>query len=960
MLIKIYDKTGILKAEISPDNSSTQVKEIQGGNVLTLSFTLPRHIALDVDDYADFMWERYRLTKQYRPKQKSTVEWIYNLKMYGAESLIRNFLVIKSVDGDNEPEFSLTASPREHMALIAKCINDGFGTNDWKVGRVEGNDNIVIDYRGKYCDEALRELAEKVGVEYWAEGTTLNLCRCEHGESVELGYNNGLLSLDCGDADNVKFYTRLFPVGSSRNIDPERYGSSRLRLPGGQRFIEVNADKYSRVDHYEESAFADIYPHYTGMVTSVRSEEVVGNDGNKFTVYYFKDDNLPFDPNEYEIGRLVKRVSFQEGSELAGLGNEDNGTYFFEVNFNSDTREFEIITIWPYDDGTQLPGATLRPKPGDCYIPWNIRMPDEYYRLAEAEFLDAVDKFNTGHALDIAVYKAPTDHVWIEQNNIDLQVGRRIRLISDKYFPEQGYRDSRITKITRKVNLPSQMDLEIGDAISCRSLDKVRDSIADIRNFVESGKAGLPDIVRTGDKTPWTDNNLLSALRSMREFLSKTRDDTAEGVITFLRGLVSKELARLDGGATFGETIDSMLAGKGTLVTKDGRVQTDRLEVRGSAMFTELIVNRLMAQESDMMLSESGHIEKAEEQPDGTWLLTIRKRWDFDWTAIAEHDIVYGDINTLLADGSYVTSWMRVLSVNQAANTLSVLLYPDAEVPGGANHAPVAGMNIIHRGNTVDTTRQSCWYLSSREGCIVYLEGVTKPILEQDNYHIIIGKLKRLDIFNDYPINYGHPYIYVRGLLAKEIYRVDYKGSPVYERRYLGQWDPAGLYIMDYVAADNRHWQDTVTHLGCVWICVVKAATVGRPPAYNNPEWDLYEGNPDLKVEILGAPHAVNPRRFSATLGIRAVICNQDVTADILPQDIQWTRYSEDSSGAQRAASDNVWAAKHAPAGGSLTITEADLDKESGLPPVVIFTVTVTLRDGASEPRTASAKIRIR
>ena len=107
--------------------------------------------------------------------------------MYGVESLIKNFLVIKSVDGDNEPVFTLTASPREHLVLIVKCINDGFGTNDWKVGKVEGVDNIVIDYRGKYCDEALRELAEKVGVEYWGEGTTVNLCRCEHGEPLTLG-----------------------------------------------------------------------------------------------------------------------------------------------------------------------------------------------------------------------------------------------------------------------------------------------------------------------------------------------------------------------------------------------------------------------------------------------------------------------------------------------------------------------------------------------------------------------------------------------------------------------------------------------------------------------------------------------------------------------------------------------------------------------------------------------------
>lgn len=679
MLIKIYDKTGKLKAELSPENSSTQVKEIQGDNVLSLSFTLPRHIALDVDDYADFMWERYRLTKQYRPKQKSTVEWSYNLKMYGVESLIKNFLVIKSVDGDNEPVFTLTASPREHLALIARCINDGFGTNDWKVGKVEGTDNIVIDYRGKYCDDALRELAEKTGVEYWVEGTTVNLCRCEHGETVTLGYDKGLVSLDCGDADNVKFYTRLFPVGSSRNIDPAKYGSSRLRLPGGQRYVEVNADKYSRVDHYEESAFAGIYPRYTGTVSSVRSEQLTGEDGNKFTVYYFKDDNLPFDPNQYEIGGLVKRVSFQEGSELAGLGNEDNGTYYFEVNYDSDTREFEIITIWPYDDGTQLPGATLVPKPGDRYIPWNIRMPDEYYRLAEAELLAAVNKYNDDHALDVAVYKAPTDHVWIEQNNVDLTVGQRVRLESEKYFPGIGHRDSRITKITRKVHLPSQMDLEIGDALSRRTLDKVQDNITGIKNYVESGKAGLPDIIGTGDSTPFTDTNILSALRTIKEIakraLSRLHDDEAAGLIKFLAGLevgtykegLSGAKIDKDGNAVFGELltrlkatlaqlqvngasefrgqlssedfISGFIGGKGWAIMKRevlnalGIPETkytaefDDLIVRGTMRVFELVISQLLGENDNRIFTAMLEVDHYDPATGKVWLDTFEGRY---------------------------------------------------------------------------------------------------------------------------------------------------------------------------------------------------------------------------------------------------------------------------------------------------------------------------------------------
>lgn len=584
MLITIYDSVGNPKVDLSPNDSSTQVKEVQGDSVLSLSFTHYEHIELDVDDYADFLGERFWLTEKYRPRQNSRKEWVYNLKLYGVESMIKRLLVIKTVDDEDDPVFTLTAPPHEHVAMIVKCMNNGLGNiTDWKVGKVDGTENIVIDYFGKYCNEALKEIAEKVGAEAWVEGQTVNICKCEHGEPIPMGYDKGLLSIDPGTADNVKFYTRLYPVGSSRNIDREKYGFSRLQLPGGQKYVEINAEKYGRVDHYEADAFADIYPRRTGIVSNVRSEVKTGEDGNPFTIYYFSDNNLPFDPNAYEIGGLVKRVSFQEGSELAGLGQEDNGTYFFEVNFNSSTREFEIITIWPYDNDMQLPGDKLIPKIGDKYILWNLRMPDEYYALAEEEFMSAVDKYNADHNLDISVYKAPTDHVWIEDNDVVLTIGQRIRLESDEYFPETGYRDSRITKITRKVNLPSSMDIEISDALSRTSQEKMTDSIADVRSYARSieESINLPDMIRTGDKTIPTDNNIFSARRSLREFISRLKDDRTPFKVSSDKGF---EVGNYSAGATGGIIgIDE----KGESFAEVGK-----LWVRVKAFFEELTIVR--------------------------------------------------------------------------------------------------------------------------------------------------------------------------------------------------------------------------------------------------------------------------------------------------------------------------------------------------------------------------------
>ena len=539
MIITIYDKSGKARAEISAGDSSTQQKGVQSDNVLSLSFTHYEHIPLDVNDYVDFEGERYWLTERYVPAQKSEGEWTYDVKLYGIESMIKRFLVLETTDGNAEPVFTLTATAREHVAMVVKCINNGMGhTTDWKVGRVDGQELIVIDYEGKYCDEALKEIAEKVGggAEWWVEGQTVNICRCEHGEEIELGYGKGLTSLERETGNSSKFYTRLFAIGSSRNIDAEKYGHSRLMLPGGRQYVEVHTDEYGVYDHYEKDAFSGIYPRRTGEVSSVRSEEVKGDDGKTFTVYYFKDETLSFDPNEYELAGEKKRVSFADG-DLAGLGESDD--HYFEVNFDSKTREFEIITIWPYADNTQVPGGKLVPKAGDHYILWNVRMPEEYYRKAEEELMAAVEKYNAEHWQDISVYKAPTDHVWMEENNVVLYVGRRVRLVSEKYFADKGYRQSRVTKITRKVNLPSQMDLEISDALQTGALDKVNDSIGELKNYTKSRTEGaaLPDVIRSWDSTQPTDNNLFSAKRSMQEFLSCKNNDTAQGLIRFMEGL---------------------------------------------------------------------------------------------------------------------------------------------------------------------------------------------------------------------------------------------------------------------------------------------------------------------------------------------------------------------------------------------------------------------------------------
>ena len=713
MELKVYNRKGVLKLTVSPSDNSTRQKRLMGDHMLSLSFTAFECVPLEVYDYVDFEGVRFWITEEYAPKQTSTVEWEYDCKFYGIESLMRQALVLKIVDGENDPIFSLTAPAREHMALIVANINRQMGTTDWKVGEVLSTENLTLDYEGTYCDEALSMLAEAAKTEFWTDGMTVNLCRCEYGDEAVLGYDNGLVSLERESADNVKFFTRLFPIGSTRNIDPDEYGYSRLQLPGRRSYVEQNTQQ-GIVEHYERDAFSSIYPRRIGTLSSVRSEQHRDEDGEPFTIYYVKDTSLTFDPNSYEIGGLVKQMTFQSG-ELNGRD--------FEVNYDTKTREFEIITQWPYDDDTQLPGGLLIPKVGDEYILWNIRMPKEYYTLAEQEFAEAVDEYLREHDQDRYVYKGRTDYVEVARRRLALDVGRRVRLESDEYFPGTGYRTSRITSISQSVQYPSEMDIEVSDVLGKGALEKIDEELGEVRHYAKTASAGLPDIVRSWENTPASDFNLFSAKRSRKEFLNKRENDTAQGLITFEQGL---RLGGFKSGAA-GVEIDAAgnaellsvvvrsllrspsfvdgLLGSGWQLEMDAdgisHLAVDRLTVRQTMRVLELLVEKVRSVGGELVVSAAdGKVSGVDMDAAGQhYLLTFEMGCPF-----IAGDLVRCKVEGGAASKSY---WVEIASVEGGVATVAASEF------GGA--LPAVGDECVLMGSTSDPQRQGLILISATD-----------------------------------------------------------------------------------------------------------------------------------------------------------------------------------------------------------------------------------------------------
>lgn len=532
MEYKIYSQSGTLKASFNP-GSSTHTHEAMLDNVLNLTFTLNEYVALEVNDYIDINADRFTLLEPYKPVVKNTMQFEYNVKFYGAESIAKK---AQFVDDNYQPITSYYDTPSAQLRAIVKCINRVVGSNRYSVGAVVSSAAISVDYSsGANCFQALTTLANATDTEWWLDGINFNLAKCEHGDTVVLGYGTGLLSLDKEITSDSSFFTRLIPIGSTKNIVKSTYGNSRLQLPGGIKYVDQNVNQYGIVEKVVEDAFADIYPRFTGTVGSVRTETKT-IEGIERTVYYFTDTTMGFNPNDYAVAGLVKHIVFKSGD----LNGRD-----FEANWYPSKGEWELINQYT-DESTQMPGGYIIPRTGDTYTIYNIEMPSVYRTNAEAEYLAAVQAYLAKYAIDFSIYKAATDHVYLEDNNITLTLGRRVRLVSDKYF-SSGSRDSRITKITRKLSDLNQMDIEVSNVISKGAYSQLKDDISNLKTRVnEQLSTDILQIIKSFNASDLTDDNVLSSLRVLKEIknraISKTEADTAQKLIEFLEGLVTDDV----------------------------------------------------------------------------------------------------------------------------------------------------------------------------------------------------------------------------------------------------------------------------------------------------------------------------------------------------------------------------------------------------------------------------------
>lgn len=475
---------------------------------------------------------------------------------------------------------------------------------------------------------------------------------------------------------------------------------------------------------------------------------------------------------------------------------------------------------------------------------------------------------------------------------------------------------------------------------------------------------GIRDERAKGANTAWRVGSALLALLeyAMQDngtYLSREHDDAASGVITFLKGIVSESTAKMKGGTQFGSFTSGIMGGTGAQIDEKGNAEVESITVRSSVIAKELIVNRQTAMESNFVFTESGLIESVSEIPatseggNTTYLLGLQKRWEGDFTAFRENDVILASVNRLSGNGGHYDMWLRVLSVNAVANTITVVCYPDSEVSSGANHPPCELARLIRWGNAVDEDRQSCWYISSSDGLLVWLDHVTKPIIDKSNYSVAIGKLPDAlsFIFADYPLaDKRDGAFYAKYLAVQNILQTDYEGNVKQNVVDRGKWSLETAQGDSPYRSTNTEVHD-VWYYGCRWRCLIDKTT--DEPRYASTGWAFVEGNPEFSIDISSS----NGFRFSKNyifgcrddlgelqpftiITIRGILYNNDVTEHLT--NVVWTRDTGNPT------EDNRWAQQVAQRKDQihLPLTGSDLGDNWGTNNPCIFKCSAEIKDG--------------
>ena len=662
--------------------------------------------------------------------------------------------------------------------------------------------------------------------------------------------------------------------------------------------------------------FSQIFPSLNTYVYNVRGREkyVLDEDGKKipltdntdgsaatyktFTVWYMRlayptteevsgktlinktvDDGVTHYWYDFEVtdDMLVNNknigcsfeANFNTGAlttPLAGLGT--NGDYVgFELTYHKDSssstasddvssQKFNILAgdyeiIYQEDDDLIVPtnakemliprGESLPSLKCNITVLYNIAMADTiYYKDAQKRLLDtAIEEIKRlqSDSNNYAVKSYP--QVFVEQNPW-LQIGQPI-----VYDDGNGYTlNTRVLKLETNIDYNFVQQITVGNQAIKGTITQLKEDVASIiASGSNSGSGGYTGAQLT---------NLIGRY-GIKYFLSKTSDDTAQGIITLLQGLQVGDTGtyriEADGKAVLSKLILDLLqssdyseatqTGFGFYRRKDGKygLNITDLLIWGKAIFNSLEIRKLYSVGGNIVLSPSASkIMKVEEVASETtgevtgwkcWLLAddgtmaTTNQWMADDQARCQTFDIAEGVYDNVSNKSY---WRRITEVSQQNETIADssgnILYDGKKFAwvilsksdcGEGSDTPAADDTIVCMGNRTNTDRQHLIMLETA--------GDSAP------------SIRLYRGVNSYSLTdraiFDASYSGIR-IVSQYFSLVGASGERVWTPNYRGEWQEGTEY----------GYYDQVDHEGTLWLCLAPEGTpTTTEPGEDNDLW---------------------------------------------------------------------------------------------------------------------------
>lgn len=392
------------------------------------------------------------------------------------------------------------------------------------------------------------------------------------------------------------------------------------------------------------------------------------------------------------------------------------------IGTQNDTRNNEVWIALRKDAntfGTLYPKkGSIEPKKEDTFVILHIDMPQEYIKAAEKRLDDALFKYMLENNEEKFSFSMNMSRIYLAEHKKTREKINENSKVQIKYNDNVHtlYISSYTYKASGQDALP-EITVELKDAVTIQ------------KNAVENAVGQ----VKTDLLSTLNPQNI--ALQVMQYFIRKDVNDIAKGRITFQQGLTSL------GRAIFGDSIQSenyvggLDVGRGWSIDNNGNAEFESLRVRSLLEVVELVINRLQAQEGDMLFTDNDQIDYVSVYTSGeetSYILTLKEKYEGYIHTQAYGNILKGTINTLaakhagvtddfllkndysdvapetlesdIAGNTYYTSWMRVVGTYKTeptvcdVNQIRVVLYGDDYIPTERNFIPCELMTIARWG----------------------------------------------------------------------------------------------------------------------------------------------------------------------------------------------------------------------------------------------------------------------